>query len=107
MILPRCPEPTELGRVPIEEIGRRLREEILHIANIPLLGSQGLPRYLWIDCDWKSTLEGGGMSWQFFLKSISSCEADITNWIHRGIIWEDLLDTIEKSKRIQQHLMQK
>ncbi len=106
MTLPRCPEPTELGGIPIEEIRRRLREEILHIANIPLLGSQGLPRYLWTDCDWKLILKERGMSWPMFEKIISSFNADIENWILEGIPWKDLLDIIENSRLIQRYLMQ-
>jgi hypothetical protein len=106
MTLPRCPEPTELGGFTIEEIRRRLREEMLPYANIPLLGSQGLPRYLWTVCDWKSPLKELGMNWQVFLKKIIPyCEADIKNWILEGIIWENLLDIIENSRPMQNYLM--
>lgn len=119
MKLPRCPEPTKLGGIPIkfegsrikikgistEEIKRQLNEEALAYANIPLLGSQGLPSYLWTDYDWKSILKEKGMNWQIFLEIISFCEADIKNWILGGISWENLLNNIENSKQMQRYLM--
>jgi len=106
MTLPRCPEPTKFGGMSIEEIRRRLREEMLPHANIPLLGSQGLPSYLWTDCNWKLTLREKGMNWQIVLKIISFCEVDIKNWILGGISWENLLNDIENSKQMQRYLMQ-
>jgi hypothetical protein len=96
MLLPRCPEPTQLGGMPIEEIRRRLREEELPFANIPLLGSQGLSSYLWTDCNWKSALKERRMSWQRFQKIIKYSKQHVTNWIYKGITWDILLDRISQ-----------
>ncbi|MGB2728606.1 MAG: hypothetical protein WBD09_09055 [Halobacteriota archaeon] len=103
MILPRCPEPLELGGMPIEEIRRRLKEETLEYTK-QILSS--FCSYLWIDCDWKSILKEKGLSWPEFEKIISRFYADIKNWILEGITWENLLDIIENSRPMQNYLMQ-
>lgn len=104
MTLPRCPEPTELGGIPIEEIRRRLREETLEYTKGQILS--GFCSYLWTDCDWKSILKEKGMNWLVFEQIISPFYADIKNWILEGITWENLLDIIENSRSVQNYLMQ-
>jgi hypothetical protein len=118
MILPRCPEPLKFGGipikfeesrikikgVPIEEIRQQLREKTLEDPKGQILS--GFCSYLWTDCDWKSILKDKGRGWPEFEKIISSFYADIENWILEGITWDNLLDIIENSRRIQPYLMQ-
>jgi len=118
MILPQCLEPTKLGGipikfeesrikikgVPIEEFKQKLKGEMLEYTKGQILS--GFCSYLWTDCDWKSILKEKGMSWPEFEKIISSFYADIKNWILEGISWDNLLDIIENSRRIQPYLMQ-
>lgn len=103
MTLPRCPEPPKLGRMPIEDIRRKLKEETLEWSKGQILS--GFRSYLWTNCDWKSILKEKGLSWQGFEKIISPFYADITNWINRGISWDELLDIIENSRPMQNYLI--
>lgn len=87
--------------VPPEPKG--LKREVLKSANSPksaflskhavynsvVLGSGGLPKYLW-DV-WKPKLKSAELPWQVFLKAISACKYDIHDWIENKLSWENLI----------------
>ena len=55
-----------------------------------------IPRYLWIECDWKEELSKEGWKWQNFLRLISRRTNDLIHWVNDFFSWDDLIKRIKE-----------
>ena len=88
------PEPRELKEMAIRE-ARSPNWGFLgkgSVYNIYVMGSRGLPKYLWDF--WKPQLKSVGLSWPVFLKAISACEYSVHEWLDGRRSWDELVSGV-------------